>query len=630
MPPAPGDPNRKPFPKEWLMLMALIVGLIYLFLPPPWQQNDESTQFEYVWLVAHRDHWPQPGDMDVQMRRDVMGSMIDHRFFHQSTQPPQLDDFEDPINIGVSQLEGMPLYYFLASLPLRLFPNVDITLQLYMARLVSVTLFVVLVYFVIQTTNLLFGNHLLGWMITIFVALLPQLAYRMTAVNDDAAAIASMTFFVWMSARILKLGPNWKNVLGICTAMVLCVLSKPTAWLAVPFGILAILLAFFRTRPMLVWGGMIGLIVLAVLLVFEWQAALPAEFYQYNSVSRRIQPPEKVEGEYAFLTSKQQNGFYQVLDKKNLTKQTETTDGMVTFGVWVWSNENIEVPPPMLLLNGENVLPYVKVQVSKEPVFISAQAQVLDDYRTPVLRVLSENLPEDTKVYWDCLILIPGEHSDNSLPKTNNNCSHIEWDGYTGKNIIRNASAERGWFPLRENVAKIVSRFYKLQITDFWAVFDPTTSQVYYQDAIGYIFRTFWGRFNWGTLGLAGQRPYRVFVILSALAVLGNGIAAWRYRRIVDWNLLFFFLFLVAADLAYTLVRFSGSWNRYYSLLPQARYFFPVILPSAFFICAGWYALLKTPLKVMKFPEKFPSIFIGLFLGYNTWAWYTIWAYWYR
>ena len=343
-----------------------------------------------------------------------------------------------------------------------------------------------------------------------------------------------------------------------------------------------------------------------------------------------MQSQQAVEGSYAFVTSKTHNSFYHVIDKTKLTEKTQATKGMVTLGAWVWSNQEIDTRFPMLKFPWNNILHHAPVPVKQQPVFISAQVQIPEMYRTPIMNVLAENLPDDVEVYWDCLILVPGERSSQQSPKTSENCGQVDWDGYTGENLIRNASAERGWFPFREKIASVVSNnFYGLQAGDFWAVLDPTTSWLYYKDAIGYIFRTFWGRFNWGTLGLAGQRPYRLFVILSALAVLGNVIAVWRYRRIIDWNLLVFFLALVAADLTYTIVRFSGGWQTYYSLLPQARYFFPVILPTAFLIRAGWYALLEKPIKVIHVQDAFIYMFIGLFVLYNSWAWYSIWAYWY-
>ena len=105
------------------LAFALVHGLIYVALVPPWQHYDEPNHFEYVWLVARRGELPKPGDYDQTMRRALAVSMIEHGFFKDLDFSPNLTTESEPIWIGgYSQLTNPPLYYLLASLPLRLFP----------------------------------------------------------------------------------------------------------------------------------------------------------------------------------------------------------------------------------------------------------------------------------------------------------------------------------------------------------------------------------------------------------------------------------------------------------------------------------------------------------------------------
>ncbi len=623
--------EHPPFSKAWLILLAFMVGLVYVFLPPPWQKSDEPSQFEYVWLAANLDRWPRLGDVDFQMRRDVMASMIKHDKYRYGGQVIDVDKLKQPVEIGVPQMAGQPLYYFLASLPLRLFPNADIDQQLYLARSASLLLFAAAVFFAIQTVTVLLGNHLLGWMIAAFIALLPDLAYRMTAVNDDAAAIASMTFFIWMSVRGIKYGADWKTLIGVPVSVALCILSKTTAWLAVPFGVLALLLSIFHARPRLVWLSALGVAVLIVLFAFDWRATLPVDFYQYYGITRRGQPQQVVDGKYAFISDEQHGGFYQVLDKDILTSSTRMTDRQVTLGVWVWSNQPLEALSPTLLFDWKAILSAgEKITYSTKPTFFAVQMEIPETYNAPLLRVFTRLVPAGVELYWDCFVLVPGARNLQSMPQTRENCSQVEWDGYRGENLIRNPSAERGWLSFRAEAADFVSNSFHLQATDFWSVFDPTTSRLYFKDAAQFLFRTFWGRFNWGTLPLVGNNPYLLFTVLSGLALIGNGVAFWRYRKIADWSLVLYMLLLFLVDLVYTLFRFAEGWYNYYLLLPQSRYLHPVIVATAFFICLGWYALLAVPLKITNLKGKFAYVFAGLFILYNGWAWYTIWAYWYK
>ena len=113
-----------------LLLVSLINGLFDFFLMPPWQHYDEPGHFEYAWLAANLDDWPQKGDFNAEMRREMAASMFENKFYTDISSLPNLLATDPPVNIGHSQLGDVPLYYFLASLPLRVFRYSDITFQL--------------------------------------------------------------------------------------------------------------------------------------------------------------------------------------------------------------------------------------------------------------------------------------------------------------------------------------------------------------------------------------------------------------------------------------------------------------------------------------------------------------------
>ena len=45
-----------------MLLLASIIGIVFLFVVPPWQHYDEPTQFEYTWLIANRPGLPEVGE----------------------------------------------------------------------------------------------------------------------------------------------------------------------------------------------------------------------------------------------------------------------------------------------------------------------------------------------------------------------------------------------------------------------------------------------------------------------------------------------------------------------------------------------------------------------------------------
>jgi len=77
--PLPDEPRALSSPARPLLLLlvtvALLRGLLYLAVVPPWQHYDEPTHFEYVRLIAERGRLPHPGDYDLEMRRAIAVSM---------------------------------------------------------------------------------------------------------------------------------------------------------------------------------------------------------------------------------------------------------------------------------------------------------------------------------------------------------------------------------------------------------------------------------------------------------------------------------------------------------------------------------------------------------------------------
>ena len=142
----PSSKNR--FQSEYailiaILLLALVNGLLFIFILPPWQHYDEPNHFEYIWLLADRGELPDRGDYDTGMRREVARSMLEHGFFDEIPLQPNLED-EKPWIGHYSQFDEPPLYYLLASLPSSLLPVDDVTSQLYLARLISLILFAIL------------------------------------------------------------------------------------------------------------------------------------------------------------------------------------------------------------------------------------------------------------------------------------------------------------------------------------------------------------------------------------------------------------------------------------------------------------------------------------------------------
>ena len=178
-------------------------GIIYAAIIPPWWHNDEPGHFEYAWLAANLPAWPKPGQYDQAMRKQMAVSLIKYNWYGRGMQPDLSGS--GAISIGVPQTGDPPGYYFLASLPLRLMHNADITVQYYAARSMSFLLYLLIIVVIWYALGeILREDHPLRWMVPAFLALLPGFIDAMTAINNDVAATLAASLFLWASLRLIK------------------------------------------------------------------------------------------------------------------------------------------------------------------------------------------------------------------------------------------------------------------------------------------------------------------------------------------------------------------------------------------------------------------------------------------
>jgi 4-amino-4-deoxy-L-arabinose transferase-like glycosyltransferase len=245
-------------------------GLLHTLLVPPWQHYDEPGHFEYAWLIANKPGLPELGEYVQSMRREVAASMIEHDFFANMGFRPNLLSINKPVWIGISQTDDQPFYYLLVAIPLYLVRTSDITFQLYLARLVSLGLFLLTLFgaYALISELTLPGNSL-RLLIPLSVALIPAFVHSMTSVNNDVGAAAFFTLFLWQSVRLLKLGINLWRIILLSLLVVLCLLSKSTTIFVIPLAVIAIAISLIP-RPKRIIGlagiSLIGIVLLIAIM----------------------------------------------------------------------------------------------------------------------------------------------------------------------------------------------------------------------------------------------------------------------------------------------------------------------------------------------------------------------------
>jgi hypothetical protein len=613
----------------------LFNGLLYLFIMPPWQHYDEPNHFEYVWLIAARGKLPEPDDYDTSMRQAVAQSMIDHHFFSEEAVLPDITS-QKPWIGAYPQLVGPPLYYLLASIPLRLLPIQDVTIQLYATRMVSLSLFLVTILvsygLVSEITP---DRHPLRYMVPITIALLPAFVDLMTAVNNDAAAIAFFSLFLWGAVRLIRRGPSLLTLLWVVFAGLLCVFTKRAVYMALPLTGIALLFAFLRGKyRKLAWGILAAGVLLGILALFSWGDARLWYRDTTQKTPTRTSLPETPVGDTAFrLLSQPGDPIPKLIQLIPPQKADLLSDKPVTMGAWIWASHPIQGQSLKLRIYDDNQHYSQKISITEKPQFFALNFTPHSNTKRAWVILEPDrklDLSEPIEVYFDGLILAIGSYPIDQAPQINSDGISGTWGDEPFENLLRNPSANHGWMYLRPWADHIISRFFSdyegqesFSLT-IYSLADFQVTKGYYWEVILNIFRTFWAKFGWGHVPLVGSKPYAWFLLpMTILAVIGVGLGILQRRkqlRLLPWDAFFLLGLTMLIFWGLTFVR-GSTYLLTKPYVPVARYTYPAIIPTVLFLNVGWLSVLGFLEKNLGVPSwaKY-AIHFGLFMMLDIYA----------
>jgi dolichyl-phosphate-mannose-protein mannosyltransferase len=584
----------------WLILVVgLLHGLLYIFLVPPWQHYDEPAHFEYAWLLANRPGLPKPGDYDQTMRRAVAISMIEHNFFRGMNFLPDLNVQNEPIWIGISQVDDPPFYYLLASLPMRLFPSWEITQQLYAGRFVSLVLYLVSIVAAWGIMRELFPReNSFAWVVPASMALLPGYIDLMTAVNNDVGATVLFSLFLWGSLRMIRQGFSLPTLLWVLSAALLCYWTKNTVLLALPLLGLVILLSLFRERWKWVpWVPLIAAMPLILIAAVSWGDALlwirsPNAF---QVAPTRILSAQAPLGKYVMqmevAPDRPSSEIFQLLPEKQVKALRGKT---VTLGAWIWATRPLAINPLTLYDGQQSFSPAIQVDTS--PKFFALSVVLGSDasHARVILTPGNSDIAEENTVFYDGLVLAEGKLPLDTVPQFSGpDAQQGIWGGQPFSNILRNASVEivgpgiKPW-PVESRPELLIYSSPELMLG---SLLDWRGAGWYYQATAQNLLKTFWAKFGWGHVPLSlpfTTHPYFLLAILTCVGLGGAAIRLWNRRFSLSWNLLLFVAIATIGIWGQTFLRGTHSLVYPGAFIPGARYTYPVIVPTLLVLNAGW------------------------------------------
>ena len=607
-----------------VLLLALAQGMLYLLLLPPWQHYDEPTHFEYAWLSANKTLLPTFGDEEQTMRREVAASMLEHNFFRTLPRPDLLTDSQLTW-LGIPEFGHPPAYYVLTGLALRLVSHLDITSQLYVARGVSLLLFILTIVVAWgMMRDLLPPGHVLRWAVPVAMTLLPTFADLMTSVNNDVGAVLVFSLFLWGAVRLLRFGITWRWVAWVCGAAGLALVTKNTAAPAVPLALLAIGGALWVQRG---WSwrwlfvGVAAMLVVLIPATLAWGDA--AYWYRWSLGAAQQDATQVVSkdapiGSRALLVEANTDSPIRQLIGPLLTEDVQRVAGKtVTFGGWLWADRTVQMRMPITICCSEQINKAMSSQtitITTTPVFVAQT--VFIPANVPLLQyIVTASTPDESlRLFVDGAVIAKGTFPTDQTPAFDNaTAQRGTWGGRAFENLVRNASAEAAWPHLRPWLEAALFRYiHRSPSQTIAAIFDVQRNGPLLIANTGlWVLFSFFSVYAWSNVQLQGWAWHYVFEFVVATGLLGAVTWFIRQRHWIGVRTGITLAFLVLTLLLIwgnTLLRPLPLLDPNFAVLAVARYGFPAIIPTMLALVGGWWAL---------WPRRFRTLaVVGLLVGF--------------
>jgi 4-amino-4-deoxy-L-arabinose transferase-like glycosyltransferase len=276
-----------------LLGLALVRGLLYSAVVPPWQAPDEPRHFEYVRLLYEKRRLVGWGDVTPSVEQEIIGSMwrFDYlRYGYTDAPPPAPDELPTRFNEiwawpGTEhELHQPPLAYLVYLMPLALTATQDTALQLYALRLISVLQGVAVVIIAFQIANELFPDKpRLALAIPAFVTFLPMHTFMTSTINNDHLAEVFVCLLLLILVRGFRRGFSLWSLVTIILVIIAGLLAKRTAFIAMAISVIALPLYLWRRpfRRALSWrqallslAAVLGILVLVAAIILYWSQAV--------------------------------------------------------------------------------------------------------------------------------------------------------------------------------------------------------------------------------------------------------------------------------------------------------------------------------------------------------------------
>jgi hypothetical protein len=219
-----------------------------------------------VRLIAQSWQLPTADDISIPLRQEIAQSMLHHGFWEPNT-PPVIDE-ETLSNAGISPigiytLTHPRLYYALSAVWLWPWLNLPVDGQLYLLRMFSIILNLVVVLATYFAVRVLYPyQKWLALAVASFVVFQPVHTDIMSSVNNDTLVNAIGGLFFLVAAWIFKKGLDLRKIILLVLLIILGILTKTTTVVLILSLPLILLFYLWREGHHKWFVGILGFLIL--------------------------------------------------------------------------------------------------------------------------------------------------------------------------------------------------------------------------------------------------------------------------------------------------------------------------------------------------------------------------------
>lgn len=267
-----------PAPLIGILSVALILGVVWSLVTPPFQAPDENPHFGYVQQLAEKSELPGIPGRPVYSSEQLAAASVSN-----STQTSGVPDTKPTWSRSIYQQwlsrskatpkgqradggganpasSNPPLYYLLEAGIYRAAAGSDLFTRLTVLRLGSVFFLLIAVMAVWLLAGELFKKERLAQITAAsLVALEPMITFICGSVSPDSMLIALWSLTLWVGVHMLRRGITIASAFALLSIVGAACVVKATSYALIPAALMVLVVSTWRKRKELTWRSRVAI-----------------------------------------------------------------------------------------------------------------------------------------------------------------------------------------------------------------------------------------------------------------------------------------------------------------------------------------------------------------------------------